>query len=322
MQLLCGICFDTICQEGRLNSCDHKFCFSCIAQWADILNRCPICQRSFTCINSPTPSEELLDRALSEAMQRLPELPAEDSSVFADEVDLSWLDSFEWVTPDTPANETPSLCSAPFPFTFIDTDQQLRTVEIEAASDSPSTSDDSTAIANKADPSAPSALTKAKNTLTEYFTCPLAGCQKSFRRRSDLNRHLLIHSKQKNFVCGQCGRAFTLSADLRRHERLHSEERPYACRECDKSFKLKTQLNRHRLIHLGVRKYACEDCQKTFTQKGDLNRHRAIHKDERRFVCNIADCGKRFRQKAHLLAHKKTPHRRIPGLEAFVKPTC
>lgn len=54
----CGIC---LCSEesgraiirGRIDSCDHYFCFVCIMEWAKVESRCPLCKRRFTGIRRP-----------------------------------------------------------------------------------------------------------------------------------------------------------------------------------------------------------------------------------------------------------------------------
>ncbi|KAI8528756.1 hypothetical protein RHMOL_Rhmol12G0172000 [Rhododendron molle] len=54
----CGIC---LCSEeggraiirGRIDSCDHYFCFVCIMEWAKVESRCPLCKRRFTSIRRP-----------------------------------------------------------------------------------------------------------------------------------------------------------------------------------------------------------------------------------------------------------------------------
>jgi hypothetical protein len=46
----CSICFDAITVQGRLNSCEHPFCFECISTWAEKANVCPLCKRRFNSI--------------------------------------------------------------------------------------------------------------------------------------------------------------------------------------------------------------------------------------------------------------------------------
>lgn len=33
----CGICYDKVITQGKIESCNHIFCFNCIHQWADVI---------------------------------------------------------------------------------------------------------------------------------------------------------------------------------------------------------------------------------------------------------------------------------------------
>ena len=44
----CCICLDTITVRGKLDSCDHRYCFDCIKRWAKETNQCPQCKKRFT----------------------------------------------------------------------------------------------------------------------------------------------------------------------------------------------------------------------------------------------------------------------------------
>ncbi|CAL9105722.1 unnamed protein product [Musa acuminata var. zebrina] len=51
----CGICFSDCKRSirGRIDSCDHYFCFVCIMEWAKVESRCPLCKRRFRSIRRP-----------------------------------------------------------------------------------------------------------------------------------------------------------------------------------------------------------------------------------------------------------------------------
>ncbi|KAJ8500336.1 hypothetical protein OPV22_010888 [Ensete ventricosum] len=51
----CGICFSDSERSigGRIDSCDHYFCFVCIMEWAKVESRCPLCKRRFRSIRRP-----------------------------------------------------------------------------------------------------------------------------------------------------------------------------------------------------------------------------------------------------------------------------
>lgn len=50
---ICVICFsdDGKAERGKLDSCDHYFCFVCIMEWARIESRCPACKGRFTVVH-------------------------------------------------------------------------------------------------------------------------------------------------------------------------------------------------------------------------------------------------------------------------------
>ncbi|GFZ07669.1 hypothetical protein Acr_19g0006060 [Actinidia rufa] len=52
---ICGICLSESGNgiRGRIDSCDHHFCFVCIMEWAKVESRCPLCKRRFGNIRRP-----------------------------------------------------------------------------------------------------------------------------------------------------------------------------------------------------------------------------------------------------------------------------
>lgn len=44
---LCNICYETIHDHGRIDSCSHSFCLNCIEQWAKSSTICPMCRKRF-----------------------------------------------------------------------------------------------------------------------------------------------------------------------------------------------------------------------------------------------------------------------------------
>ncbi|KAI3416878.1 uncharacterized protein J3R85_014987 [Psidium guajava] len=51
----CGICLTEGggAVRGRIDSCDHYFCFVCIMEWAKVESKCPMCKRRFSTILRP-----------------------------------------------------------------------------------------------------------------------------------------------------------------------------------------------------------------------------------------------------------------------------
>lgn len=51
---ICGICLtEDEVERGKLDCCDHCFCFGCIMEWAKVESRCPTCKQRFVTIVRP-----------------------------------------------------------------------------------------------------------------------------------------------------------------------------------------------------------------------------------------------------------------------------
>ncbi|KAM9287866.1 zinc finger protein 783-like [Cariama cristata] len=77
-------------------------------------------------------------------------------------------------------------------------------------------------------------------------------CQKTFKLKIGLLKHMQIHTKKNqvsSYICTDCGKSFGRHADLIRHQRTHMGERPYKCTECEKSFMEKPRLTNHLRTH-------------------------------------------------------------------------
>ena len=134
-------------------------------------------------------------------------------------------------------------------------------------------------------------------------------CGKSFRYKSRLIRHLVVHRsmvakrsmRKYTHKCEQCDKAFTQKSNLDRHKFTHTGERPHKCHQCEKTFRYKDNLENHLFIHTGEKPYQCEQCDKSFTRRFTLNQHLRTHTGEKPYQCGI--CGKKFRQGPCLWTH-------------------
>ena len=118
-----------------------------------------------------------------------------------------------------------------------------------------------------------------------------AVCDKAFTDASQLKRHILTHTGERPHNCPVCGASFARAEDLRRHMLTHTGEKSHQCKTCGKSFARAFNLRQHEMIHTG-KVHQCQLCQKSFAQRAGLHQHMMIHTGEKRFQCEV--CQKSF----------------------------
>ncbi|XP_063441644.1 zinc finger protein 773-like [Mytilus trossulus] len=136
-------------------------------------------------------------------------------------------------------------------------------------------------------------------------------CEKVFTQRYHLIRHVKnVHKKElENLVCGICNDTFNSEYLLKRHVTRHGVM-TYACEVCRKEFKTKRQMKEHILsLHAGVKPFKCDQCDKMFTRKYHLERHLMMHAGTKDYQCEY--CGKEFSTKGNLLSHVRRVHLQI-----------
>ena len=90
------------------------------------------------------------------------------------------------------------------------------------------------------------------------FKCKV--CGKGFKHRRSLNRHVKLHSGEKNFKCPFCATAFARSDHLKAHIRTHNNSKPYRCSICQCGYSTQAALKVHIAHHHSKSKFRCVLC--------------------------------------------------------------
>ncbi|KAL3997210.1 Zinc finger C2H2 type family protein [Acanthocheilonema viteae] len=156
-------------------------------------------------------------------------------------------------------------------------------------------------------------------------------CGKTFKKKFELMRHYVVHTKERRFVCEICGKRFSQKASLGQHTLTHnaSTAQTHKCSLCDATFSQAGNLRRHvKLLHppdaTSRPVFRCLKCTCVFTSLQPLQVHaRKRHPEqvylknstiaeegivnlqkqnkERKFCCCV--CGKIFGKTSDLVRH-------------------
>ncbi|CRL02870.1 CLUMA_CG016130, isoform A [Clunio marinus] len=102
---------------------------------------------------------------------------------------------------------------------------------------------------------------------------------KSLEEKSESQSKTFVESKLiKNTICHYCDKIFLKNSDLQRHILSHTNERNFKCLEigCNKNFKLKNTLERHAKTHQ-KHVFSCNVCLSTYSSFKALEYHKKVH---------------------------------------------
>ncbi|XP_059056465.1 gastrula zinc finger protein XlCGF57.1-like isoform X12 [Achroia grisella] len=104
-------------------------------------------------------------------------------------------------------------------------------------------------------------------------------CNEVFPDRMRYRVHYKITHTDQYFTCS-CGRKFDTKTNLEKHRVVHTKEKLFPCTVCMKSFARKRNLVQHMWIHSEHKRFSCKICNKQFTQNVTWKSHmRTYHAD-------------------------------------------
>ncbi|XP_026314378.1 PR domain zinc finger protein 5-like [Hyposmocoma kahamanoa] len=110
---------------------------------------------------------------------------------------------------------------------------------------------------------------------------PCNACNKTYKKKFELNRHIKHHHlQQKNYLCDKCNAKFFSKRGLADHLTRHNGGEVCSCDVCGRTFTRLRTLKEHLKLHETDKRFQCEVCNKSFMQKCSLKSHLRLHQDD------------------------------------------
>ncbi|XP_060809185.1 zinc finger protein 383 isoform X16 [Amyelois transitella] len=110
----------------------------------------------------------------------------------------------------------------------------------------------------------------------EQRTYPCAECKEVFSTRMKYRIHFKIAHTDQYFECS-CGRKFDTQKNLEKHSVVHTKEKLFSCPVCTKAFSRQRNLVQHMWIHSENKRFQCKECNKKFSQIGPYKAHMKVY---------------------------------------------
>ena len=152
----------------------------------------------------------------------------------------------------------------------------------------------------------------------KIFEC--THCDKNFKRRDNLHRHLRQKHPEgditpfkgnrtvnpvtdpSEIVCKECNEYCATRHGLKVHMKKHSDEKNFVCMECGKRFKGEDGLKAHMKTHRGEYDYQCDLCDAKYVSSSSLLNHKMLkHTGGLKITCE--HCGQSFTNCAPYQVH-------------------
>ncbi len=148
---------------------------------------------------------------------------------------------------------------------------------------------------------------KDEETVLQCIHCP-----KTFKYRSYLTRHMMIHIS-KSYKCHHCGEVSQKTQDHIAHLAKVHNDKPFRCTKCKRTniYSTQSELDAHLETHRSDDGHECPTCGKVFIMKDNYAKHLQLHSKTSMFKCDKCDLS--FYLKHKLVMHKKIYHGQSEG---------
>lgn len=150
-------------------------------------------------------------------------------------------------------------------------------------------------------------------------------CNKRFNDKSNLKRHVVTHINLRKFVCDVCNQPFFRKEVMELHKRrihtVHSDILKCRFKKCSFTCNVPYKLVDHiQTMHFQNYRYNCDKCRYKTQHNLNFLKHLRVHSGDRPYKC--AKCGKAFKQRNALKKHSEIHLDRPHKCEICLKTFC